>query len=902
MTEKTPDLVYRKDYQAPAYLIDKTCLHIDIQSDVTQVSTQLAMRYNSHGNSQTGQKEALPPLRLDGVDLKLLSLKLDGKALDPSHYRVDKKSLTIDNVPASFSLECVTAIKPEENTALVGLFKTQKLYCTQCEPEGFRRITYYLDRPDVLSEFTTTIEADKARFPVLLSNGNLQASGEIDGNPRRHYATWHDPFPKPSYLFAMVAGNLHLLEETYTTGSGRPVAIKIFTENAQDLAQCQHAMQVTQQAMAWDERVYGREYDLDTFMIAVIAEFNIGGMENKGLNIYRADRLLIDPHTTCDADIQSMTETIAHEYFHNWSGNRVTCRDWFQLSLKEGFTTYRGRQFCHDVYSPAVKRIEETAFLRSVQYAEDASPLSHSIRPEAYRAIWNFYTPTVYRKGSDVVRMLHTLLGQEVYRQGTDLFFERHDGQAATCDDFIAAIETASGKDLTQFKRWYAQAGTPRVNIQSHYEARQKRFTLTVQQHSDPPLSFPLVISLIGQQGTLPITLQGAAPLEATSQVLEITQAEQCFIFEQVNEPPVPSLFQDFSAPVHYHYDYSQQDLLQLLQQNPNGYGRWEAAQRLWIDLIKPLLQTQTTQQPFTLPAAVTGCYQKLFAEMNHDPKTDLALMAQLISLPSTAYLIESGAFTAPIDITGIAEAGQTLRRSFAQALKPQLATLYHRCPAIDPNNITPEAMAQRSIKNTALGYLVATEDTDWLAQCNQQYQSANNMSDTLAALTALIDSAAAQSSSGLRQQALDAFYDRWQHQPLVVNQWFKVQARCPLPDTLARVKKLTRHPAFSLKSPNQVQALIGEFCKNNPINFHNPDGSGYQFLIDHIVELNAINPQIASNLLARSPLINWRRYDKKRQELIIVQLQRLQALPQLASELSEVVDQCLRSDNSGHV
>ena len=884
-----PALIHRKAYQPPAYLIDKTELQFDLQPQTIIVTARLSLR-----RADPAGCEQPTPLILDGVDLELISLKLDGKALDPSHYRVDKKSLTIDNVPASFFLESVTVIKPEENTALVGLFKTQALYCTQCEPEGFRRITYYLDRPDVLSEFTTTIVADKARFPVLLSNGNLQASGEIDGNPRRHYATWHDPFPKPSYLFAMVAGNLHLLEETYTTGSGRPVAIKIFTENAQDLAQCQHAMQVTQQAMAWDERVYGREYDLDTFMIAVIAEFNIGGMENKGLNIYRADRLLIDPHTTCDADIQSMTETIAHEYFHNWSGNRVTCRDWFQLSLKEGFTTYRGRQFCHDVYSPAVKRIEETVFLRSVQYAEDASPLAHPIRPEAYRAIWNFYTPTVYRKGSDVVRMLHTLLGQEVYRKGTDLFFQRHDGQAATCDDFIAAIETASGKDLSVFKRWYTQAGTPRVDIQSHYDATQKIFSLTVKQRSEPPLHIPMAVSLVGQQGTLPITLQGAAPLETTSQVLEITQAEQCFTFEQVNEPPVPSLFQDFSAPIHYHYDYSQQDLLHLLQQNPNGYGRWEAAQRLWIDLIKPLLQTQTTQQPFTLPAAVTGCYQKLFAEMNHDPKTDLALMAQLISLPSTAYLVESGAFTAPIDITGIAEAGQTLRRSFAQALKPQLATLYHRYPAIDSNNITPEAMAQRSIKNTALGYLAATEDTDWLAQCDQQYQSANNMSDTLAALTGLVDSAAAQ-ASGLRQQALDAFYDRWQHQPLVVNQWFKVQARCPLPDTLARVKKLTRHPAFTLKSPNQIHALIGEFSKNNPINFHNLDGSGYAFLLDQIIALNGINPQIASRLLSQSPLINWRRYDKKRQELITVQLRRLQGLPQLASELSEVVDQCLR-------
>ena len=898
--DNQPALVYRKDYRTPDYLIDQTHLTLDIQPDCTQVSSRLIIRRNIDTAASSEQKETLPPLVLDGVNLELISLAINGKALTESDYHVDKTSLTITNVPASFTLECVVIIHPKDNTTLVGLYQTQGLYCTQCEPQGFRHITFYLDRPDVLSEFYVTLIADKALYPVLLANGNLLEQGDVEcvsgsSQPHRAWATWHDPFKKPSYLFAMVAGKLRVIEDTFVTRSQREVTLRIFAENPSDLAKCHQAMQVAKQAMAWDEKHYGREYDLELFMIVVIADFNVGAMENKGLNIYRADWFMIDPQTATDASLQNMTETIAHEYCHNWSGNRVTCRDWFQLSLKEGFTTYRGQQFCHDTYSSAARRVGETLFIRNTQFAEDSSPLAHPVRPDAYRAIWNFYTPTVYQKGAEVVRMLNTLLGPKNYRKGCDLFFDRHDGQATTADDFIAALQEVSGRDLSQFKLWYSQTGTPRVAVRGEYNSERKQFTVSVQQNATPPLQFPMSISLLGQQGPMPLRLPGNENADQYSIVLDITKGEQTFVFEQVSEAPVPSLFRDFSAPVKYTYHYSFNDLLRLLQKEPSGYCRWEASQLVWLAVIKQTLQNKTVGDDIEIPAAVITYYQDLLTQTQIDPELDQALIAQQLTLPSVAYLIAMDELTGSIDIPAICRARQAVKQSLALRLKATFEIIYGvmLTKPPEPVSITAIAMAQRALRNIVLGYLVESEETVWLEHCYQQLQTANNMTDTIAALTCLVNSPASCAIS-LKQQALDAFYDRWQHQPFVLDQWLAVQARCPLPDTLSTVKTLLKHPAFDITSPSRVNALIGNFCNQNAENFHHEAGSGYQFLIDQIIVLNDINPQVASRTLSRSPLINWKRYDDHRQNLMKMQLQRLQSLPTLSNEVFEVVDKCL--------
>ena len=899
--------VYLKDYRVSDYLIDTTRLHFDLKDDSTVVTSSLQIRKNPEGNA------ACQTLVLQGVGLELRNLSINGKDLDKPSYAVDKENLTIHNVPANFTLSCVTSISPEENTSLLGLSQSQGLYCTQCEPQGFRKITYYLDRPDVLSEFTTTVVADKERFPVLLSNGNLVDQGTIDNRldtnhqSLRHWATWHDPFKKPSYLFALVAGDLDVIKDSFTTCSGRKVVLRLFADN-KDLDKCHHAMQSLKQAMRWDEQVYGREYDLDIFMIVVVAELNIGGMENKGLNICRADHLLVDPETTTDADIQSIESTVAHEYFHNWSGNRVTCRDWFQLTLKEGFTVYREFQFCADKGSAAIKRIEESKFIRTMQFAEDASPLAHPIRPESYRAIWNFYTPTVYQKGAEVIRMLATLLGPECFRQGSDLYFQRHDGLAATTEDFIAAMEFTSGRDLSQFKRWYSQAGTPRAMINGQYDTELKQFAITVKQtcpttpENPVKKSFhlPLVMSLIGQKNALPLYLKPATddknhPKQLQghhTMTLEVTEPEQTFIFEQINEKPVPSLFQDFSAPVKWSYDYSNQDLALILRVDTNDFCRWEASQILWTNIIHQAMRDLRLGNAPEVPAEIMTLYHELLEQVENKPNTTQALVTQLLTLPSEEYLSE---LAESIDIVAIHQARRSVKKQLAMVLKEPFQLLYDCYRPEEPISITPAAMAGRALRNLALDYLVDTAEPVSIENCYQQYLSANNMTDTMAALACLVNSEAA-CAIAFKQNALATFYDKWQHQPLVVNQWLEVQARCPLSGTLATVKELLGHPAFDIKSPNQVTSLIGGFCYQNTINFHHEDGSGYRFLIDQVIRLNEINPQMASRTLARSSLINWKRYDGKRQTSIKSQLQRLQALPALSGEVLDVVGKCLQN------
>ena len=886
--EQAPKTIYLKDYQVPPYLIKTTDLRFEIYEGETLVSAMLHL-YRNPASAPVSQ------LTLHGADLELVSIALDGKILSADDYEFGEENLTIFNTPAEFKLLTITKIKPESNTSLEGLYRSRTMYCTQCEAEGFRKITYYLDRPDVMSEFTTTVVADK-KFPVLLSNGNLIDQGDAENN--RHYATWHDPFKKPAYLFALVAGDLAHIEDSFTTCSGRDVTLKIFVE-PKDLDKCDHAMTSLKNSMRWDEEVYGREYDLNIFMIVAVDDFNMGAMENKGLNIFNTSCVLAKPEITTDVGFQRVEGVVAHEYFHNWSGNRVTCRDWFQLSLKEGFTVYRDSEFSADMGSRTVKRVEDVTLLRTLQFAEDAGPMAHPIRPESYIEISNFYTMTVYEKGAEIIRMLATLLGKEHFRKGTDLYFDRHDGQAVTTEDFVAALEDASGRDLTLFKRWYSQAGTPRLHITDHYDEDAQEYSLTIKQSCPPtpecqeklPFHIPIAMGLLGSAGDLPLYLKNAEPDfetgDNTHKVLELTSAEQTFVFERVQEKPVPSLLRGFSAPVKMHYDYSIADLIVLMSRDSDGFNRWEASQQLGLHAIHQAMkvyQQGGDLKNWALEPDLIAAYRSIL----QDDSLDKAMVAYMLSLPSEAYLSELADL---VDVEAIHYSRTAVRIALAHALRDELMRVYQDYDHQQPYSATADAIAARSLKNVALGYLMLLNDDALVQACEQQYRTSNNMTDVMAALTQLVNS-----SSPLAQQlavkALDDFYQRWQHESLVVNQWLTVQASCVLPGTLATVKKLQQHPAYDGKNPNKIRALISSFCNGNPINFHANAGVGYEFLADQIIALNSQNPQIASRLL--TPLTKWKKYNVQRQSLMKAQLERIMAVSDLSKDVYEVVSKSL--------
>jgi aminopeptidase N len=885
-----PKTIYLKDYQVPDYLIRTTDLRVEIYEGETIVSAMLDLYRNPAATSTATQ------LKLQGADLELVSIALDGKILAEGDYQFGEESLTIFNTPAEFKLLTITKIKPEANTSLEGLYRSRTMYCTQCEAEGFRKITYYLDRPDVMSEFTTTVVADK-KFPVLLSNGNLIDQGELENN--RHYATWHDPFKKPAYLFALVAGDLAHIEDSFTTCSGREVCLKIFVE-PKDLDKCEHAMTSLKNSMRWDEEVYGREYDLNIFMIVAVDDFNMGAMENKGLNIFNTSCVLAKPETTTDAGFQRVEGVVAHEYFHNWSGNRVTCRDWFQLSLKEGFTVYRDSEFSADMGSPTVKRVEDVTLLRTLQFAEDAGPMAHPIRPESYIEISNFYTMTVYEKGAEIIRMLATLLGKENFRKGTDLYFERHDGQAVTTEDFVAALADASGRDLTQFKRWYSQAGTPRLDIAEHYDEAAQEYSLTIKQSCPPtpecqqklPFHIPVAMGLLGSAGDLPLNLKGAAPDfetgDNTHKVLELTQAEQTFVFERVQEKPVPSLLRGFSAPVKMHFNYSRADLVLLMSRDSDGFNRWEASQQLGLQAIAAAMK-QFQQGGDLSGWAVDADLIAAYRSVLQDQSLDQAMVAYMLSLPSEAYLSE---LADEVDVEAIHYSRLAVRKALARELRDEFARIYTAYDHQQTYAATADAIAARSLKNVALAYLMLLNDEQFIHACENQYRTSNNMTDVMAALTQLVNSEA-QLGQTIAQQALADFYARWQHESLVVNQWLTVQASCVLPNTLDKVKALQHHAGYDGKNPNKIRALIASFCNSNAINFHANQGAGYAFLADQIIQLNKQNPQIASRLL--TPLTKWKKYNPTRQQLMKAQLERIMAEPELSKDVFEVVSKSLR-------
>ena len=884
MPTAQPHVIYLKDYQAPDYLIDETHLTFELFEDHSLVHAQLILRRNP------ARGAGLPPLVLNGQQLELLSVQLDDRSLEVGEYQVDADSLTLQPATERFVLDTSVKIHPETNTALEGLYKSGTMFCTQCEAEGFRKITYYLDRPDVMSRFTTTVIAEQQRYPILLSNGNPIGQGPAEDG--RHWATWEDPFVKPAYLFALVAGDLWCVEDTFTRQSGRDVALRIYVE-PENIDKCDHAMVSLKKSMRWDEEVYGREYDLDIFMIVAVNDFNMGAMENKGLNIFNSSCVLARAETATDAAHQRVEAVVAHEYFHNWSGNRVTCRDWFQLSLKEGFTVFRDAEFSADMNSRTVKRIEDVAYLRTHQFAEDAGPMAHPVRPDSFIEISNFYTLTVYEKGAEVVRMVSTLLGAEGFRKGSDLYFERHDGQAVTCDDFIQAMEDANGVDLSQFKRWYTQAGTPRLDVSEQYDAATQRYSLTFRQGCPQtpdkaekhPFVIPVELGLLDAEGRdLPLRLVGEPEATRGSRVLSVTEAEQTFTFEGLAAKPLPSLLRGFSAPVKLSFPYDRDQLMFLMQHDSDGFNRWEAGQQLSVQVLQELIGQHQRGEALVLDPRLITALGTVLGNASLDP----AMVAEMLSLPGEAYLTE---ISQVADVEAIHAAREFARQQIATQLFDALWARYQANREVSratPYVASAEHFARRSLQNIALSYLMLSGTPQVLEATLEQFDQCDNMTERLTALAVLVNSP----FEAERAKALASFAEHFKDNPLVMDQWFSVQAASMQPGGLARVKALMQHPAFTLKNPNKVRALIGTFAGQNLVNFHAIDGSGYRFLADLVIELNALNPQIASRLLA--PLTRWRKYGEQRQALMKGELERILASGALSSDVYEVVSKSL--------
>ncbi len=876
---QTPNAIHLKDYQAPAYWVEQVDMEFELAAQTTRVKSLLHIRRNEAvANTST-------PLVLDGHDMTLLSVAIDDKQLADADYQLETESLTIKKVPSQFVLETVGEIQPAANTALEGLYASSRMLCTQCEAQGFRRITYFPDRPDVMSRYRVKLIADKKTYPVLLCNGNPIEQGDLDNG--RHYVIWEDPSLKPSYLFALVAGDLKFIEDEFTTMSGRKVQLRLYTE-AENIHKCDHAMASLKQAMAWDEKTYGREYDLDIYMIVAVNDFNMGAMENKGLNIFNASCVLASPETATDDDFYSIQSIIGHEYFHNWSGNRVTCRDWFQLSLKEGFTVFRDQEFSADMTSRAVKRIYDVNLLRTHQFREDAGPMAHPVRPDSYVEINNFYTMTVYNKGAEVVRMLHTLLGAAAFRRGTDLYFQRHDGQAVTTDDFVRALEDANGADFSQFRRWYSQAGTPELKFDGEYDAAKRSYRLrlsqrcpaTPGQETKDPFHIPLALALLDAQGReMPLRLRSETQASPGTRVLALSAAEQEYVFEDVATRPVPSLLRDFSAPVKLSGNLTRADEIFLMGHDANAFNRWDVGQRLLIDLL-------LAQSRQAAPRSLNADDKEIIAALRRTlltPGLDDAFIAQTLSLPAESYIAE---FMPVIDPLAIHETCRFLRTSISRELFPELLATYERCHDDGPYRPDADAIGRRSLQNVCLAYLADSGRQQAAALVARQFAGANNMTDRMAALGCMVNVENIDAGP-----ALGEFYEQWQHDQQVVEKWLAVQSSSRLPDALRNTRALLDHPAFSYTNPNKVRALIGGFASSN-INFHAADGAGYEFVADQVLLLNDRNPIIAARLAgAFTP---WRRYDSQRQQQMCQQLERIAAHQHLSRDVYEIVSRSL--------
>jgi aminopeptidase N len=901
MKDAQPKAIRLAEYQPPNHVITDTRLEFDLGDGVTQVTSRLNVR-------RTGSTSTL---RLDGQELELLSVAVDGRALTSNEYQRDDDSLTLFDLPDACELTIVTRIHPEQNVALEGLYKSRGrsggMYCTQCEAEGFRKITYYLDRPDVLARFTTTIVADP-RYPVLLSNGNLIDERKLpDG---RRSVTWQDPFPKPSYLFALVAGDLALLRDEFVTASGRHVELRIYSE-PHNISQCDYAMGALKRAMRWDEEVYGREYDLDIFMIVAVEDFNMGAMENKGLNIFNVSCVLASPDTASDLAYQHVEAVVAHEYFHNWSGNRVTCRDWFQLSLKEGFTVFRDAEFSSDTNSRTVKRIDDVSQLRTLQFAEDAGPLAHPVRPDSYIEISNFYTTTIYEKGAEVVGMIHTLLGPKRFRRGTDLYFERHDGAAVTTEDFVRAMEDANGFDLRQFRRWYSQAGTPVVTVSSNYRdgelnvAIAQRCPPTPGQPSKAPFHIPLAIGLLDRSGRELLgeagrtngstaVVDSAARIENPrgdgTLIVNATDATTDIRITGLKDRPVLSVLRGFSAPVKVEYVRPSEELVYLARYDTDGFCRWDAMQSLHADEVERIRGGGTDPARGLLPL-----YRELLSDVGSGAADAerTAMFAAMLAVPTENYL---GEMMSEIDVDGLHRARGQLRAALANGLFERWLDLYRRNAATGAYQPDSASIARRALRSLALGFLCAAGDAradSVRALLLEQYRSADNLTDRLAALREVVNAQWLDETE--RKRVVDHFHARWSTQKLVIDQWFSVQAACPRPGALARVEALEAHPDFDGRNPNRLRALYGAFAGQNPVSFHARDGAGYRFLAERVTRIDRANPQVAARLLA--PLTRWRRYDAARRVAMRDALRGIESVDAISRDLFEVVTKALQAE-----
>jgi aminopeptidase N len=867
MKTDLPQSFRRLEYLPPVYTFDQVELDIALDPARTIVKSRIEVLPGKSFKAGT-------PLVLVGQELEFVSLRINGEA--HRHFELTPETLTIHSLPnegkEKFVVEIICVCVPEKNTTLMGLYVSNGNFFTQCEAEGFRKITYFLDRPDVMARYRVTLRAREAECPVLLSNGNLLTTEKLPNG--WHSATWEDPFPKPSYLFALVSGKLECIEETITTSSGAKKLLQIWVE-PHDLKKTRHAMDSLIASIHWDEKRFGLELDLERFMIVAVSDFNMGAMENKGLNIFNTKFVLAQPETATDADFANIESVVAHEYFHNWTGNRVTCQDWFQLSLKEGLTVFRDQEFSADQMGSesgrAVKRIEDVRLLRQLQFPEDAGPMAHPIRPDEYQEINNFYTVTVYEKGSEVVRMYQTLLGKEGFRKGMDLYFKRHDGQAVTCDDFLVAMADANGKDLTQFKNWYSQAGTPRVKVQEHYDATKKQYQLTLTQSCAPspgqpekkPFHIPLKMRLITKAN------------DQVEQLLELTQESQTWTFDNIEERPVLSINRNFSAPINLDFEQSEADLLMLFSSDDDAFNRWEAGQKLAMQMI---LNNRLPDEK------LIEAYRNILLDPDLDPAfKDLAL-----TLPAESYLYEQ---CTSVDPQKIFAARRAFRREIAKQLQLEWAALYQQMQTPGPFKSDGVAAGKRALKNLALSMLLEAAPAVWAPMAANQYQIADNMTDRYAALSALVAHGAKQA-----KDCLIDFYNRFANDALVIDKWFGLQSSRPpvdgLDSTLTEVKKLREHPAFKFNNPNRVRSVIHSFCANNPASFHQADGSGYEFWADSVLALDPINPQVAARL-ARA-LDRWRLFAQPYQDHMKAALERVSVCPTLSPDAREVIGKAL--------
>lgn len=848
--------IYRNEYKPYPFTISSLDLSVDLYEDHALVSSRILFK-----------RDHLGDLLLCGDGLELISIQLDDQELPKTTYQLLDGNLIISSCPDEFTLKTVVRIEPQNNTALSGLYRSKNLFCTQCEAEGFRRITFFPDRPDVLTTYTTRISAVKATYPILLSNGNQVDSGETSDG--RHWVIWEDPFKKPSYLFALVAGDLACVKDNFITQSGRDIDLRIYVEHGNE-SQCLHAMESVKKAMRWDEENFGREYDLDTFMIVAVSDFNMGAMENKGLNIFNSKYIFASPNSATDDDYADVESVVGHEYFHNWTGNRITCRDWFQLSLKEGLTVFREHKFASDMNSRDVNRISDVRILRNTQFPEDAGAMAHPVRPESYQEINNFYTATIYNKGAEVIRMQHTLLGTAGFKRGMDLYFERHDGQAVTIDDFVAAMEDANQVDLTQFKRWYSQAGTPEVFVKTDFQ--NGCLTLTLRQTCLPtaecqdkkPFHIPIRMALWNSKG------------EAVEQtVLELKESETSFHFKGLDEKPVISLLRDFSAPITLHQTQTQDELLSLLKFETNGYAKWNAAQTLALETMSNWLKSDS--KTWTISPKIIAAYRHVL----DNKSLDMALRAAILTPPSFE---DMASISKPVDVGLIETVRDAYRAALGHALFDSLKAVYQTLWQDEDHAMQGKAYSRRELRNACLWLMMKGNEKESLQYCNQQFATARTMTDKVTSFSLLVNS----SQQTLSDQAVNAFYSEWSNNELVMDKWFAIQAICDNSDTLTNVRKLLTHPAFQMKNPNKVRSVIGAFIQVNHRHFHALDGSGYAFLTEMLLKLDAINPQVAARLA--TPFTRWQRLDAPRQALMHKQLDIL-ASHSLSRDLREVIE-----------